>query len=83
MSKCIVWCLLVVSLVGIRLAEAQSGRKIGVLSGSSHSSTTADVEAFRQGLRDLGYNEKRNIMIDDRYADGKLDRLPQFVNELL
>ena len=64
-------------------AEAQPARKIGLLSGSSRSSTAADAEAFGQGLRDLGYIEGQNITIEDRYADGKLGRLPQLVNDLL
>jgi putative ABC transport system substrate-binding protein len=64
-------------------ADAQPVRKIGVLSGGSRSSTSASTEAFRQGLRDLGYVEGRNVLIEHRYADGKLDRLPQLVDELL
>ncbi len=64
-------------------AEAQQPKKIGLLSGGSRSSTAEDADAFRQGLRDLGYNERHNITIEDRYADGKLGRLPELVKELL
>jgi putative ABC transport system substrate-binding protein len=64
-------------------ADAQPVKKIGVLSGGSRSSTSASTEAFRQGLRELGYVEGRNILIEYRYADGKLDRIPQLVGELL
>jgi putative ABC transport system substrate-binding protein len=64
-------------------AAAQQAKKIGVLSGGSRSSTSASTEAFRQGLRELGYIDGRNIMIEYRYADGKLDRLPELVAELL
>ena len=41
------------------------------------------VEAFRQGLRDLGYIEGKNILVEYRYAEGKLDRIPSLVAELV
>ena len=61
------------------IAEAQQPKKvprIGYLKRSSLSATAARVEAFRQGLRDLGYMEGKNIVIEYRYAEGKLDRYP-------
>jgi ABC-type uncharacterized transport system substrate-binding protein len=42
-----------------------------------------NVEAFRQGLQDLGYVEKKNILIEFRYAEGKRDRVPSLVAELM
>jgi putative ABC transport system substrate-binding protein len=42
-----------------------------------------NVEAFRRGLRDLGYIEEKNILIEFRYAEGKRDRVPSLVAELV
>ena len=67
-------------------AEAQRPTKnprIGILSGSSPSTSSARREAFRQGLRELGYAEGKNIVIEWRSAEGKLDRLPAFAAELV
>jgi putative ABC transport system substrate-binding protein len=66
-------------------AEAQQPDKIprvGFLT-TSISSTTDRVDAFRQGLRELGYSEGKNIIIEFRSAEGKLDRLPSLVTELM
>src|SRR4051812_24477117 len=67
-------------------AEAQQPQKnprIGFLAATSPSTIPARLEAFRQGLRDLGYVEGKNITIDYRYADGKLDRIPALAAELV
>jgi len=56
--------------------------RIGYLGGVSFSANTARHEAFRQGLRELGYVDGKNIVIDWRSADGKLDRLPALAAEL-
>ena len=50
--------------------------RIGYLGAVSPSAVSARIEAFRQGLRELGYVEGKNIVIEWRYAEGKLDRLP-------
>jgi putative tryptophan/tyrosine transport system substrate-binding protein len=67
-------------------AEAQQPTKIpriGYLGGGSPSSNPALIEAFRQGLRELGYVEGKNIVIEWRYAEEKLDRLPALAAELV
>jgi ABC-type uncharacterized transport system substrate-binding protein len=67
-------------------AEAQQAGKpmrIGVLTAQSRETSTASWESFRQGLRDLGWEEGRNLVIEARFADGKFDRLPAFAEELL
>jgi putative ABC transport system substrate-binding protein len=66
--------------------EAQQPTKIpriGYLAGSSLSALSARIEALRQGLRELGYVEGKNIVIEWRFADGKLDRLPALAAELV
>src|SRR5262245_46760617 len=66
--------------------EAQQAKKvprIGFLTGGSPSSIAARIEAFRQGLRELGYVEGKNIIIEWRFADGNLERLPEFAAELV
>src|SRR5205823_11070791 len=66
-------------------AEAQQSAKvprIGFLSTASLSSLSPRLEAFRQGLRELGYIEGRNIAIEYRSAEGNVDRLPDLAVEL-
>src|ERR1043166_27838 len=67
-------------------AEAQQPTKIfriGYLSANSAYSESARTGTFRQGLRELGYVEGKNIVIEYRYADGKLDRVPALAAELV
>jgi ABC-type uncharacterized transport system substrate-binding protein len=66
--------------------EAQQSKKvpmIGFLNGGSPSLIADRVEAFRQGLRDLGYVEGKNIVIEYRWAEGKNERLPGLAAELV
>jgi ABC-type uncharacterized transport system substrate-binding protein len=68
------------------LAEAQQPKKVpqvGFLFAISPSAALARVEAFRQGLRELGYVEGKNIVIEWRYAEGKTDRLSALAAELV
>ncbi len=67
-------------------AEAQSAGKvyrIGYLSSGSASSNPRVIEAFRQGLQELGWVEGQNIAIEYRWAEGRLDRLPDLAEELV
>ena len=67
-------------------AEAQQTGKIpriGFLEATSASTIPARLEAFRQGLLELGYVEGKNIHIDYRWAEGKFDRLPNLASELV
>jgi len=78
---------IIITLVGLAgVIEAQQPTKIsriGVLVGISPSASAERSETFRQGLRERGYTEGQNIVIELRYADGKLDRLPALAAELV
>jgi putative ABC transport system substrate-binding protein len=68
------------------VAEAQQPTKvprIGFLAAVSPSALSARIEAFRQGLRELGYVERKNIVVEYRYAEGKLDRVRELAAELV
>ena len=78
--------LTIALLIIFSSAEAQQPTKfprIGYLNATSPSTSSARIEAFRQGLRQLGYLEGKNIVIEVRHAEGKLDRLPSLAAELV
>src|SRR5262245_3440563 len=67
-------------------AEAQQPGKIpriGFLGNSTAALEENLVEPFRQGLHDLGYLEGKNILIEYRWAEGKYDRFPALIGELV
>jgi putative ABC transport system substrate-binding protein len=73
------------ALLFVPTAEAQQPAKvhrIGVLSGGFPKSSP-DIEAFRQGLRDLDYAEGKNLVIEYRYTERKADRYPDLVSDLV
>ena len=70
-----------------RASSAQPQRaslyRIGFLGTTSAPEFADRIEAFRAGLRDLGYVEGQNLATTYRWADGHLDRLPQLAGELV
>ncbi len=86
MKRRIVICLLTAALVPtVSLAEAQPPKKvprIGFLASGSPSSMSSRTEALRQGLRELGYVEGKDIVIEYRYAEGQADRFRDLAAEL-
>jgi len=79
-------CLLATVLlptVSLQAQQPQKIPKIGRLGASSASAETARREAFRQGLRELGYIEGKNILIEWRHAESKPDRLSALADELV
>ncbi len=83
------WSSILVPIVWFALghsAEAQQPTKIpriGYLGGASLSAIPERINAFRQGLRELGYVEGKNIVIEFRWAEGKLARIPALAGELV
>ena len=74
-------------LLGLSLfAHAQQPtkvRRIGYLSAASLAANAARIDAFKQGLSELGYVEGKTIVIDYRWAEGKVDRIPGLAAELV
>ncbi len=73
-------------LGGGATAEAQQPKKvprIGVLFAATPSANSERIEAFRQGLRERGYVEGKDILIEQRYAEGNFDRLPALAADLV
>src|SRR4030095_1067629 len=85
-TKIIIALLITLALASVHLAEAQQVKKvprIGMLGIVSASAAAGRIEAFRQGLRELGYVEGKNIVIEYRSAEGKLESLPALAAELV
>jgi putative tryptophan/tyrosine transport system substrate-binding protein len=80
------WLVATVVLTTHAAAHAQQRNNlptIGFLSGLSASAISTRLDAFRQGLRELGYSEGKNIAIEYRWAEGKLDRLAELAAQLV
>jgi putative ABC transport system substrate-binding protein len=78
--------VLIVTTLLMPPAEAQQARKVyrlAFLGSTSPSGYASQMTAFRGGLRDLGYVEGQNLVIEFRWAQGKYDRLPELAAELV
>jgi putative ABC transport system substrate-binding protein len=69
--------------VSVRAQQPQKMHRIGVLGATSPATIAARLNAFRQGLRELGYIDGKNIVVEYRYADGKLNRVPALAAEMV
>src|SRR5262245_2595580 len=86
MNQKLSWLLTFLVLATGALVEAQQPKKvprIGYLAPGSPSSDSPRIDPFRQGLRELGYTEGQDIVIELRFAEGKSERLPALVAELI
>ena len=86
-TKILVYALPALILTTIHLAEAQQPKKVARLGYLSlqfpESVSSPAIEAFRQRLRELGYVEKQNIIIEWRFAKGEPERLPILAAEIV
>ncbi len=85
MRKKFLWFSLIAVLGGVAIAQAQQPTRvsrIGLLAAVSPAALSGRAEALRQGLRAFGYVEGKNIVIESRYAEEKLERLPALATEL-
>src|SRR5947199_10754915 len=87
-EKVAVSVVVILVLASFWSAEAQQTTKaiprIVVISSTGTAESISPLfEAFRQGLRDLDYVDGKNIVIVQRYAEGRLDRMPSFVYEFV
>jgi len=65
------------------VAQAQQPAKVPRIGDVGPATNDSRTASFRQGLRDLGYTEEKNILIEYRYVGGKADRYPDIVAELV
>jgi putative tryptophan/tyrosine transport system substrate-binding protein len=81
--RIVLWLPITVVLLTVYLAQAQQTKvpRIGILVNGTPSSHKFVIDEFQQGLRDLGYG--KNFLLEVRYAEGKLDRLPELARELV
>src|SRR4029434_2427773 len=80
------WLLATLFLANVSLADAQQPEKIpriGILEYRRPSDRAPAWEACRQRLRDLGYIEGKNIIVEYRYAEGNIQRLSELAAELV
>jgi len=85
-QKIVFWLLGCFFLTAVSFADAQQPGKvprIGILELGSPSASASQIRALQQGLRELGYVDGKNIILECRYADGKLDRLAELAADLV
>jgi putative tryptophan/tyrosine transport system substrate-binding protein len=81
---CFAFAVLLLTLsISTEAQQTTKIRRIGYLATPSHSSISDRYDAFLYGLRELGYLEGKNIAIERRSADGKVERLPDLAAELV
>src|SRR5262249_14103235 len=75
--------ILVIGEAGAQAQQPANVPRIGFLTDAPLASNAGRVDAFRQGLRDLGYIEEKNIIIEWRDANGNIDRAREMADELV
>ena len=82
--RCLLFCVaLVASALAAEVQPAAKMHRVGVISPLPAMPEPATVRAFRQALKDLGYVEGKNIVVEARYAEGRDDRFPALIANLI
>ena len=74
---------LLAPLIGVRAQPATTIYRIGFLEAGAASVNRHFLDAFRSGLREFGYIEGKNVIVDARWADGRAERFPELLGELV
>jgi hypothetical protein len=69
--------------LAVRAQQPGKVYRLGQLSGGTAASRTPLLAAFMRGMRDLGYIEGQNLVVEHRYAEGRFETLPALARELL
>src|SRR5215467_9685518 len=83
LSRLLVVLIVIAFCIPSKAQQPKKVPRIGYLSATSPSVNPSRIEGFRQGLRELGYVEGKNIIIEWRSAEGKLDRVAGLAAELV
>ena len=83
LSSILVAAVLLTVAVVAQAQQAAKTPRIGMLLANSVSASAARVQAMQQGLRELGYVEGKNIVMDFKYADGKTDQFSKLAHALV
>src|SRR5262245_36366430 len=78
-------CLFSMTAVGVPVLAQPASKipKIGFLSQTTREGAVTLVDAFRQGMRELGYVEGKTFVLETRFAEGHSERLPELARELV
>jgi len=81
--RLVIWTLVFAPWLSAQAQQSARIPRIGILELASPSASANQFKALQQGLRELGYIEGKNISFEHRYADGKIERLPELAVELV
>src|SRR5215813_15650366 len=77
------WAMLFALCFSAQAQQPKKVQRIAYFSAGSASSQASRLDVFRQGLQELGYTQNKDIIIEQRYAEGKLDRVAALAAELV
>ena len=76
-------CVLVIAIGSVEAQQAKKVARIGIITTGFPESIAHLLEGFKQGLREHGYGDGENVLLEVRYAEGKAERLPVLATELV